>query len=111
LKLKIRGKLLLLIILAILLFSIVINVVIYFQFNSYITNCSLKTHSKLTLQLINEKYSGDWKNENNKLYKGNKLINDDFEIVDMIKKSAGVECTIFLKDTRVSTTKKMALSH
>jgi Signal transduction histidine kinase len=56
------------------------------------------------LQLINEKYSGDWKSENNKLYKGNKLINDDFQMVDMIKKSANVECTIFLKDTRVSTT-------
>lgn len=103
-KLKTRGKLLVLIILSILLFSIVINVVIYFQFNSYITNRELKIKSELTLQLINEKYSGDWKNENGKLYKGNKLINDDFEIVDMIKKSADVECTVFFKETRVSTT-------
>jgi len=104
LKLKTRGKLLFLIILAVILFSIVVNIVMYFQFNRYINNSALKTYSKLTLQLINEKYPGDWKSENDKLYKGNKLINGDFEIVDMIKKSADVECTIFFKDTRISTT-------
>ncbi|MEQ8198080.1 MAG: methyl-accepting chemotaxis protein, partial [Clostridiaceae bacterium] len=87
-KLKTRGKLLFLIILAVILFSIVVDIVMYFQFNRYINNNALKTYSKLTLQLINEKYPGDWKSENDKLYKGNKLINDDFEIVDMIKKSA-----------------------
>lgn len=103
-KLKTRGKLLLLIILAILLFSIVVNVVMYFQFNNYVTNSTLKAYSKLTLQLIDGKYSGNWKSENDKLYKGNKLINNDFEIVDTIKKNADIECTIFFKDTRVSTT-------
>lgn len=103
-KLETRGKLLLLTILAILLFSVVVNSVMYFEFNNYIANNALKTYSKLTLQLINEKYPGDWKKENDKLYKGNKLINDEVEAVDMIKKSADVECTIFLKDTRVSTT-------
>jgi signal transduction histidine kinase len=103
-KLKTRGKFLLLIILAILLFSIVVDAAIYFQFNNYITNSTLKTYSKLTLQLIDEENSGDWKSENGKLYKGDKLINNDFEIVDLIKKNTDVECTIFLKDTRVSTT-------
>lgn len=103
-KLKTRGQMLLLTILAIVLFSIVINVVIYFQFNSYITNNTLKTYSKLTMQLIDEKYPGAWKSENDKLYKGNKLINDNFEFVDTIKKSTDVECTIFLKDARISTT-------
>lgn len=101
---KTRGKLLTLIISIIILFSIVVNTIIYFQFNSFITNIMLKTNADLSMKLINQKYEGDWNLKNDKLYKGNKLINDDFEIVDTIKKSANVQCTIFLKDTRIATT-------
>jgi len=101
---KTRGKLLTLIISTIILFSIAVNTIIYFQFNSYITNSTLKTNSNLSMQLINQEYEGDWNLKDNKLYKGNKLINDDTEIVDSIKKNANVQCTIFLKDTRVATT-------
>ncbi len=103
-KVKTRGKLLALIISTIVLFSIVVNIIIYFQFSSYITNNILKTNSNFSMELIDEKYPGEWKVENDKLFKGTKLINDDFEIVDMIKNVANVECTIFLNDTRVTTT-------
>jgi methyl-accepting chemotaxis protein len=103
-KMKTRGKLLTLIISTIVLFSIVVNTIIYFQFNSYIANSMLKTNANLSMQLINQKFDGEWNIKNNKLYKGSKLINDDSEIVDIIKKSANVQCTIFLKDTRVATT-------
>jgi methyl-accepting chemotaxis protein len=103
-KLKTRGKLLALIISTLVLFSIVVNLIIYFEFNSFITNSILKTNANLSMQLISQKYEGDWNIQNNKLYKGTKLINDDFEIVDTIKNSANVQCTIFLKDTRITTT-------
>lgn len=103
-KLKTRGKLLALIISTIVLFSVVVNVIIYFEFNSFITNSILKTNANLSMQLINQKYAGDWNIQNDKLYKGTKLINDDFEIVDTIKNSANVQCTIFFKDTRITTT-------
>ncbi|WP_127836644.1 methyl-accepting chemotaxis protein [Clostridium prolinivorans] len=103
-KIKTRGKLLTFIISIIILFSIIVNIIIYFQFNNFITNNLLKTNANLSIQLINEKYPGYWKIENDKLYKGNKLINNDFAIVDMIKKNANIHCTIFLKDTRISTT-------
>lgn len=101
---KTKDKLLTLIISIIILFSIVVNVIIYFQFNSFITNSTIKTSTNLSMQLINQKYEGDWNLKNDKLYKGNKLINDDSEIVDSIKKNANVQCTIFLKDTRIATT-------
>lgn len=103
-RLKIKAKLLLFIIPAILLFGIAVNVIIFIEFNSYTTNNTLKTNANLSIQVIDGKYPGDWKIQNDKLYKGDKLINDDFEIVDTIKKNANVECTIFLKDTRIATT-------
>jgi methyl-accepting chemotaxis protein len=103
-KLKTRGKLLTLIISTLVLFSIVVNGIIYFQFNNVITNNMLKSDANLSMQLINQKYEGDWKLEDGKLYKGSNLINDDTEIVDTIKKSADVQCTIFLNDTRITTT-------
>lgn len=101
---KTRGKLLSLIISTILIFSVVVNVIIYVQFNSFITNSTLRTNSNLSMELINQEYKGDWNIVNDKLYKGSKLINDDSELVDSIKKSANVECTVFLKDTRIATT-------
>jgi methyl-accepting chemotaxis protein len=101
---KTRGKLLSLIISTILIFSIVVSVIIYVQFNSFITNSTLRTSSNLSIELINQEYKGDWNIVNGKLYKGSKLINDDSELVDSIKQRANVECTIFLKDTRIATT-------
>lgn len=103
-KLKTKGKILIPIISSILLFSIIVNGIIYFQFNNFTTKSILKTNASLSLQLIDEKYTGEWKIEGDQLYKGDQLINDNSEIVDMIKKNADVECTIFLKDTRISTT-------
>lgn len=103
-KLKTRGKLLVLIISTIILFSILANTIIYFQFSSFITNNTLRTNANLAMQLIEQKYQGDWSIVNNELYKGEKIINNDTEIVDSIRRTANVQCTIFLKDTRVTTT-------
>ncbi|ADL50907.1 methyl-accepting chemotaxis protein [Clostridium cellulovorans] len=103
-KFKIRGKILLGIIPAIVLFCVAVNVIIFVQFSNFITHNTLKTNTNLSMQVIDAKYPGDWKLKDDKLYKGDILINDNFELVDNIKKSAGVECTIFLNDTRINTT-------
>ncbi|MBU5456065.1 cache domain-containing protein [Caproiciproducens sp. MSJ-32] len=58
----------------------------------------------MSMNLINAKYEGDWSIKDNKLYKGDFLINDNNEIVDLVKESCQSEVTIFLNDTRVSTT-------
>lgn len=102
-KMRTRGRLLTLIISTLILFSIIVNVVIYFKFNSFVANSMLKTNANLSIKLIDQKYEGDWKTEGDKLYKGSNLINDDSEIVDIIRESANVQCTIFLKDTRITT--------
>ena len=47
---------------------------------------------------------GDWKVEGDKLYKGQNLMNNNNEFVDMIKQNTNNEVTIFLNDTRISTT-------
>ena len=105
--LKTRGKLLTIIISIIIVFSIVVNLVVYLEFSNtvnLITDDLLKTNANLGFQTIENKYTGDWKVEQGKLYKGSQPMNDNFDIVDEIKKDAGIECTIFLNDTRISTT-------
>ncbi|WP_418223178.1 methyl-accepting chemotaxis protein [Clostridium isatidis] len=101
---KIKGKILTIMIS--LLFSVVsVSIIaVYFNFNNYITENTLETQYNMSMNLINAKYDGDWNVKDNKLYKGDFLINDNFEIVDLIKGSCQSEVTIFLKDTRVTTT-------
>ncbi len=62
-----------------------------------------KSDLELAYQFIEAKYKGDWKTENNILFKGDLKINDNFEIVDEIGKLTGDTVTIFLNDTRIST--------
>ena len=54
-------------------------------------------------ELINESCPGDWRVEGDKLYKGDVLLNNNFQYVDLIKKLTGNTATIFLGDTRIST--------
>ncbi len=54
-------------------------------------------------ELINEACPGNWRVEGDKLYKGDVLINNNFQYVDLIKRLTGNNATIFLGDTRIST--------
>lgn len=101
---KTKGKILTLLISILCVVLMLVNLIVYFNFSSYITSNNLETEYKISMNLIDEKYQGNWKVENNNLYKGNKLINGNEEIVDTIKKSSNSESTIFLKDTRITTT-------
>lgn len=103
-KMRINAKLLTLFVATLVVFGVIVNIVIYNQFNGFVTGSTLETNSNLCMELINAQYDGDWNVKNGKLYKGTQLINDDTELVDSIKAAADVECTIFLKDTRVTTT-------
>ena len=102
--LRTRGKLLLIFIVLFAVFSIVVNGVVYLEFKAFITNSLLTTNADLGLQLIETKYPGKWNVVGDKLYKGDVLINNNYEVVDLIKESADVECTVFLNDTRIATT-------
>lgn len=103
---KLRGKILTLIITSLLLLGALIFSVVYFQVRSvvvYNLNTSLDSYIKLSYDMINLKYPGDWKVDGGKLYKGNKLINDDTEFVDSVQQATNSPATIFLGDTRIST--------
>lgn len=54
-------------------------------------------------ELIDTYYPGDWQLKGGKLYKGDVLIEGNFEIVDRIGELTGNTATIFKHDTRVAT--------
>jgi methyl-accepting chemotaxis protein len=64
----------------------------------YIVSQKLSSDLKLGLTLLDLKYPGNWEIRDNKLYKGEVEINNNFEIVDNVKKSTGSLATIFMLD-------------
>lgn len=76
---KIKGKILTM--MTSILFSVVLVsiIVVYFNFNNYITENTLETQYNMSMNLINAKYEGDWSVKNNQLYKGDLLINENNE--------------------------------
>lgn len=69
-----------------------------------------KLHSDLKLgkAYMDLKYPGSWEIRDNKLYKGNQEINNDFHVVDEVAEATGDSVTIFQGNTRVSTNVKQA---
>ena len=65
---------------------------------------NVETNGELGYSLIDSKYTGKWQIKDGKLFKGDTIINNNFNIVDEIKKTTGDLATIFLNDTRISTT-------
>ena len=101
--LKLKGKLMVLMALQLVIFGIAIFMIVNFQFKSFVTNNLLSSTSNLGYTLLENEYPGDWRVDGDKLYKGDKLINDDTGIVDIIKENTGSLATIFMGDTRVAT--------
>lgn len=103
---KLRGKVLLMVTSLLLLLGISTFAIVYINVNKIIVsnlNSSLNSYVKLSYDLLEERYPGEWSKEGDKLYKGDKLINGDLEFVDAVKAATDSPTTIFLEDTRVST--------
>lgn len=104
---KLRGKLILLVFLIIVFLSVSILTGTYMQVKmmaEHSNKSMLDSNGQLTFSYLEKKYSGDWKIDGDKLYKGDKLLNNDVDFVDEVKNKANCEVTIFLKDTRITTT-------
>lgn len=104
--LKLRKKILLMVTSLLLLLGISTFVIVYVNVDNIIINnlnSSLNSYIKLSHDLLEERYPGDWSVEGDKLYKGSKLINGDSVFVDEIKAATNCPTTIFLGDTRIST--------
>lgn len=109
LKLKLKGKILANTLSLLLLLSISILCIVYFQVKEFFfeqIDKELRTNITLGYELLNEEYPGDWSIQNGMLYKGSKLINDDTNFVDKFQELTGAPATIFMNDTRVSTNVK-----
>lgn len=105
-KIKLRGKLLFFFITILLAFGVVLFSVTHIQVTKLAKHSlteKLNSDSKLGYSLLNEKYKGDWSIKDGKLYKGENLINENYSIVDEITKQTESFSTIFMQDTRVST--------
>lgn len=103
---KLRGKILLMVTSLLLFLGLSTFVIVYINVNHIIVsnlNSSLNSYITLSYDLLEERYPGEWSKDGDKLYKGDKLINGDFEFVDAVKAATNSPTTIFLGDTRVST--------
>lgn len=105
-KFKLKNKILIFFISLFLIFDIIVFTTSYFSEKHLGTDIlidKLNSDSKLGYMYIDAKYPGDWNIVQDKLYKGDKLINDDNELIDIISKQTESPATIFLKDIRITT--------
>ena len=103
---KLKFKIGIVISLILVMFSIVLGTTVYNKTSKMLDSKmqkELDSSSNLGLIILDIKYPGDWKLQDNKLYKGDMIINDDFTVVDEIMKKTGTYATVFMNDTRVST--------
>ena len=64
----------------------------------------LMNYSSLGMSLFDSNYPGDWLLDGNNLYKGDTLMNENFNVVDTSSKNTGILSSIFAMDTRIATT-------
>lgn len=108
--LSVKAKLI--VIISVLMF-VGTSIIATFSITTLRTEIIKSSHEKLVAdlafgyQLIDKSFPGNWTIRDNKLYKGEKLMNDNL-IVDEIGKLAGDNFTIFQGNTRVSTNVKKA---
>ncbi|MDF2484829.1 MAG: methyl-accepting chemotaxis sensory transducer [Herbinix sp.] len=70
------------------------------------TSNELMNYSALGVSLLDTHYPGEWSLDGDQLYKGDILINENYDVVDNISNQTGILATIFAMDTRISTTVK-----
>ena len=67
------------------------------------SNEELKNYSSMGLQLFDKTYAGEWKIKDGKLYKGETLINENYEVIDDFTNGTKVLATIFQNDTSITS--------
>jgi len=106
LRLNLKNKILFINISLLLFLSIAILSIVNFEVKKAVNNeiyNQLNSNINLGYSMLDKKYSGQWKIQGDKLYKGDKLLNDDTEFVDEFKSATNAPATIFMKDTRIAT--------
>lgn len=89
-----------------ILFSVIVGLLVRDQVSVGIKEFAIekaKSDMALSYRYIDSAYPGDWVVENEQLYKGDTLMNENFDLVDMIGTDTSGTVTIFLGDTRIAT--------
>lgn len=105
--LKLGTKINLIVVAMLVIFAITVAQTVRIQVTNGIEKFAAeKANSDLqtTYEMIDNKYPGDWELIDNQLYKGEVLINENFDLVDDIVQLTGGTATVFQGDTRITTT-------
>ncbi len=105
-KLRLKTKLILIFAAIIIPGTLAISLYMTSVFKSQVITAAqekLQSDMAMTEALLDEKYPGEWRLSENKIYKGNTVINGNFDVVDPIGKLTGDTVTVFQGDTRIST--------
>lgn len=102
-KIGIMKKLLTVVVSMFIISGLLIGGIMYTMITDIFINEKLSSDLNHGYSLIDKEYPGDWNVKDGKLYKGQIALNDNFGVVDEIKKNTGTFVTLFLEDTRVST--------
>ena len=103
---KLKWKIVMIAMGVILALSISFVTFTYNEVNSLMSAESeeeLKNYSGMGLKLLDTLYPGDWTLKEGQLYKGETLINDNFEAIDSFTSGTEILATIFAGDTRITT--------
>lgn len=106
---KLKGKLIITFIAILLAFSVVIFGIVSVGMETFFVGQvedEIKTLGEVALRWLDDKYPGAWKIEGNLLYKGDTVMNENFEFVDEFGAYGDVTTTIFMMDTRIATNLK-----
>jgi methyl-accepting chemotaxis protein len=104
--LNLRNKILLINISLLLFLSSTILTIVFYETTKTVDDniySQLNSNINLGYSMLDKKYPGEWRVEGDKLFKGNKIINEDTEFVDEFKSATSSPATIFKGDTRVAT--------
>ncbi|MCL2669469.1 MAG: methyl-accepting chemotaxis protein [Syntrophaceae bacterium] len=105
-RLKMKSKMILAFVTLVAVIGVALDLFVARQVTSLTTIMlteKLVSDHALGYELLNHEFQGDWNITDNKLYKGDQLINDNATFVDAIKQKTGSAATIFLGDTRIAT--------
>ncbi|XPO21998.1 methyl-accepting chemotaxis protein [Phosphitispora sp. TUW77] len=108
-RLGIKGKLMVMMFVVALFAVSMLSIVSVYSMNSRAKETLIeKAKSDLATgeELINRTFPGDWAVQDGKLYKGNVVMNENYELIDKIAELTNDTVTIFQGDTRVATTVK-----
>ncbi len=103
---KIKWKIMLSSVVLITILTVITNWFFYSEVKKTLeenTHDELKNYSNMGLSLLEAKYPGDWTIEANQLFKGDVLINENYDIIHEFTENTEVLATIFMSDTRIST--------